>query len=382
MNHIAPTPDPILTEAEARARLISRQDYIACPTAFVDCRLPGSHLKRNYSMIGPGVTTATSQHVNLREPHGFNIGAAGMPPGITNNLHLHFTAEVFMLFGGTYRFRWGTEGQGGEYVGHDGDILSIPTWIFRGFTNEGPDEAMVFTTLGGDDTGGIIWHPSILAAAAQTGLYLTRDNQLIDTQTGATPPPEHDRLQPISPADIAQLRTWTPEQMRRRVVTPSDRAWSADALLDSRLPGHHSELAPVIGYGITQDRTHTPPIEGPHGFSQEWLRLPPGQAVSRHRIAEKQVLLAHSGPFEITLNPPGHEITLRLEPWSMLSIPAHTWRSIRNTSSTPAELLMITAGEARKTPEWPQETHAAAAVQNRAADASGLLAPAHLLPRG
>ena len=52
--------------------------------------------KENYSIIGPGVTQSAQQVVNLREPHGFNIGAAAMPDGVVNNLHLHFTAEVFL----------------------------------------------------------------------------------------------------------------------------------------------------------------------------------------------------------------------------------------------------------------------------------------------
>ena len=42
------------------------------------------------------VTENKEQFVNIREPHGFNIGAAGQPPHIKNSLHSHFTAEVFM----------------------------------------------------------------------------------------------------------------------------------------------------------------------------------------------------------------------------------------------------------------------------------------------
>lgn len=38
---------------------------------------------------------------------------------------------------------------------------------------------MVFTVLGGDNTGGIIWHPSVLAAASEYGMYLSKDNMLI-----------------------------------------------------------------------------------------------------------------------------------------------------------------------------------------------------------
>ena len=41
------------------------------------------------------------------------------------------------------------------------------------------------TVLGGDDTGGIIWAPEVLRRARDTGLYLGRDNQLIDGPAGA-----------------------------------------------------------------------------------------------------------------------------------------------------------------------------------------------------
>ncbi len=372
--------DLIVSEQDARARLFSRADYVSCPTAFIDCKKPGSHLKENYSMIGPGVTSSTEQVVNLREPHGFNLGAAAMPTGITNNLHIHFTAEVFMVFGGDFTFRWGDNGADGEFTGHDGDILSIPTWIFRGFVNVGPPTAMVFTTLGGDDTGGIIWHPSIITEAAQYGLYLTKDNILVDTATGAAPPPPDQRIDLISAEEIARLRHYSVAEMRKRVVTVADRAWSGAALLDSCLPGHASEIAPVIGFGISQDRDHAAPITNPHGFSHEWLRLAPGQSVSRFRIAEKQVLLAHTGAFTVTLNGPGHEVALPLEAWGMVSVPAQAWRSIRNDGDRPAELLIITAGDGRKVPDWPADTVAAARAMGRAIDRSGMIAPAHLLP--
>ena len=370
----------VVSAEDARARVISPADYVSCPTAFIDCKKPGSHLKQNYSMIGPGVTTSTEQVVNIREPHGFNIGAAAMPKGITNNLHIHFTAEVFMVFGGSYVFRWGDHGRDGEIVGEDGDIVSVPTWIFRGFTNVGPDDAMVFTTLGGDDTGGLIWHPSILAEAGQYGLYLTKDTILVDTEKGGQRPAHDQLIEPISQPEIDALRRYTPDQMRQRVVKAADRAWSKAALLDSCLPGHASELAPVIGFGISQDRDHEAPITNPHGFSHEWLRLAPGQSVSRFRIHEKQVLLAHTGHFTVTLNAPGEAVDLPLQAWGMVSVPAGAWRAIRNDSDTVAEILIITNGDARKIPEWPEETVLAARAAGRAVDRSGMLAPAHLLP--
>jgi mannose-6-phosphate isomerase-like protein (cupin superfamily) len=372
--------DVTISRQAAEERLIKRSDYVSCSVAFIDCKTPGSHLKENYSLIGPGVTSSADQVINLREPHGFNIGAAAMPNGITNNLHIHFTAEVFLCFKGEWKFRWGRNGDDGEIVGRAGDIVSVPTWIFRGFTNVGPDDGWIFTALGGDDTGGIIWHPSIISGAAQYGLYLSKDNMLIDTEKGAPRPSADQLINPMPAEEIAKLRRYSVEEMRQRVVTREERDWSADALLDSCLEGHRSEIAPVIGYGISQDRNHAPKITNPHGFSIEWLRVPAGQSVSSFRIGEKQVLMSYSGSASVVLNEPGSEVTLELNAWDTLSVPADVWRSIRNTSDVDTEIVVITAGEGRKTPEWRQDTLDAVLRAGRGVDKSGLIAPAYLIP--
>lgn len=375
-----PVTDVTISQEDAERRLIRRSDYVSCSVAFIDCKTPGSHLKENYSLIGPGVTTSSDQVINLPEPHGFNIGAAAMPNGITNNLHIHFTAEVFLVFKGEWRFRWGPNGDDGEIVGRAGDIVSMPTWIFRGFTNVGPDDGWLFTALGGDNTGGIIWHPSILNGAAQYGLYLTKDNLLVDTGTGAQKPADDEALKPISSEEIATLRRYSVEDMRQRVVTMAERAWSSHALLDSCLPGHASQIAPVIGFGISQDRNQQARIVNPHGFSIEWLKLPPGQSVSRFRIPNKQVLIAFAGHVAVTLNEPGSEVDIPIAPWDTASIPEHAWRTIRNTGDVDAEVVVITAGDGRKTPEWAPEVVEAVAAKGLAVDKSGFVAPAHLLP--
>lgn len=93
-----------MSDAESQRRLVRRKDMVAERVAFIDCKMPGSHLKENYSLIGPGVTQSKDQKVNLSEPHGFCLGVAAMPAGITNNLHIHYTAEVFMIFKGTWLF--------------------------------------------------------------------------------------------------------------------------------------------------------------------------------------------------------------------------------------------------------------------------------------
>ncbi len=371
---------PRISPEDARARLIKRSDMVACKVAFIDCKMPGSERKENYSLVGPGVTQSRDQVVNLTEAHGFSLGVAAMPPGTVNNLHVHFTAEVFMIQRGTWTFRWGADGKDGEIQGGPGDVVSIPTWIFRGFTNTGAEDGWIFTALGGDDTGGIIWHPSILENAARYGLHLTRDNMLVDTDAG-TPRPAADALMPaLSPEQISTLPRYTEAQMARRVVKAEARAWSTRALLDSCLPGHASELAPVIGHGMTEDREHAAPISNPHGFSIEWLRLSPGNQVGRHRLAEKQVAIVFSGALDIVLNEPGEEVSMRVEAGECFSTPGGAWRSLVAAGDAPVQVALITAGDHRKRLTWAPEIVRNAMAQGYGIDHDGHVAPLALLP--
>jgi mannose-6-phosphate isomerase-like protein (cupin superfamily) len=362
---------------DARSRLIRRQDMVACKVAFIDCKMPGSTAKENYSLIGPGVTQSADQVVNITEPHGFSLGVAAMPPGTTNNLHVHYTAEVFMVFSGTWLFRWGANGKDGEIIGHAGDVVSVPTWIFRGFSNIGQDNGWIFTALGGDDTGGIIWHPSILKTAAEHGLYLTRDNMLVDTDAGAPQPGPEELIEPLDEATIASLRRFDTQAMRKRVVTRGERAWSGRALLDSVLPGHAAELAAVIGHGMSQDLEQAAPIGNPHGFSVEWLRIAPGQTVGAFRLAEKQVLLVFEGAATVALDG-GEPVAVAAQ--EVFSVPGGAWRSIASVGEVAVEIAVVTAGDHKKHPQWSADIASAAAGLGVGLDHSGYLAPLRLLP--
>lgn len=369
-----------ITPAQAKSRVITPDEMESCNLAFIDCKLPGSHLKQNYSFIGPGVTQSSAQVVNIPEPHGFNIGAAAMPKGVTNNLHLHFTAEVFLIHEGTWRFRWGANGEN-EAEFSAPAILSIPTWIFRGFTNVSPQETcgMVYTVLGGNNTGGIIWHPSILAAASEYGLYLSKDNMLIDVNAGDTLPDASQLLTPLPPDEIAALRHYSVEEMRQRAVTGDDRRWSAYGLLDSVLPGHGGEIAPVIGFGMSQDRHSAPAIVNPHGFSVEWLRLAAEHVVGRHLCPDVQVIMVFKGALKVTWNQAGEEVSVIAPERSVISVPANSWRQYCAVGGD-VECILTTQGDQRKRVYWDNEILAQAKGYNRCLDPDGYVAAVDLLP--
>ena len=273
----------IVAADEVDARIIEPSQFVADTEAFIDVRLPRSQGKASYSFIGPGVSQNGRQTINLTIPHGFNVGAATVPAGKVNNPHLHYTAEVFICTAGKWRILIGEHGEQTIDIA-EGTVFSAPTFVFRGFENIGDDDGWLFAVLGGDETGGIVWAPHILAEAAETGLYLGRNYEVLDALAG------DDTTDVVSPMASSELVTesYSDEEIASRAVRLDAVDWSERALLSSVLPGHESRMAPMIGYGMSQNRRHVAPIGNPHGFSLEWLELPPGASTGRHRIDHSQ----------------------------------------------------------------------------------------------
>lgn len=379
----SPAPTSIIVSAaEAAARTIRRGDLVAAENAFIDCRTPGSEKKLNYSIIGSGVSE-TDQFINLEIPHGFQLGGASLPPGVNNSLHMHFTAEVFIVAAGTYTFRWGRHDIEGEYVGHVGDIISMPTWVFRGFTNIGGDDNFIFTILGQDETGGLIWDPNVLRQAEGHGLHLTVANKLVDTAAGDVLEDDVELVTPLADAEIARMRPYSLNDMRGRVTTNDDRQFATDAFLCTAVAGGAARLALAIGYGLTEDRLQEPRVHNPHGFSVAALRAGRGQGLLRHRHDESQVLIILAGEWQVTLNHADAGVDVRLGVHDTFSVPPGAWRSIINVSDHPdAEVVVVTGGDSRTRLEWAPDVVAAARTADVGIDANGYLAPWSLIHRG
>ena len=374
----------MLTEEQIRERFIPFSSLRYSTDAFIDYRIPGCGPKKNYALIGPGVSQNPNQPVSLREKHGFQVGGVAMPPGTRNPPHMHFTAEVFICTKGQWDLHWGFNPEPLKAPLGPGDIASVPTWIYRGFQNVGDEEGFMFTALGRDDTGGILWGARTLEEAREQGLHLTEDYEIVDEQLGRVwDETSMRRLQPMTPAEVGQLRAWSPQQMQQRVVRHADLQWSADALLDSALPGCGAQLAPVIGLGISQARDHLAPISNSHGFSIEWLRIPAGGQMSLHQLPCKQVLSVYQGSVQITMANAAPSAAQAVQPvaqveargtsagWDSFAMPADVWRSFHNTGATEALLLLMTPGDGRKTVIWSPPVVEAAAAAGFAIDANG-----------
>ena len=195
-----------MTPAEMEKRIVRYGDLIPCKTAFIDAHTPGSDQKENFTIIGGGVSESADQHVHINDTPGFNIGAAGQPPKCRNSLHSHTTAEVFFVLKGRWRFFWGRWGDAGEVTLEEGDIINIPTDIFRGFENIGTDYGMIMAVLGGDDAGGgVTWAPQVIQDAAEHGLVLGENGKLYDTKQGVTLPDGVSPMPVLSDAELAKI---------------------------------------------------------------------------------------------------------------------------------------------------------------------------------
>ena len=226
-------------------RVVRYADLEPCYDAFVDCRTPGSEAKENFTIIGPGVSENPAQHVHIAEPHGFNIGGARQPPGCVNSQHSHDTAEVFVVHTGTWRFDLGEHGDDAQITLHPGDTISLPTGMFRGFTNIGEDTGFLWAVLGGDNPGRVLWAPDVFEMAKDFGLVLLENGRLVNTLAGETLPADIAPMPPTSPHQVAVLARLTPDQADRIVVRKE------------------ATSAVLIGPGA--------PLGWPHGFILERL---------------------------------------------------------------------------------------------------------------
>lgn len=267
-----------------RSRLVRYGDLIPDRNAFVDTRNPGSEAKENFTIIGPGVAENPAAHVHIREKHGFNIGGARQPPGCINSQHSHETAEVFVVFSGHWRFGFGVDGDEGAVDAAPGTIGSVPTAMFRGFTNTGDTPGFLWVVLGGDDPGRVLWAPTVFDMAERYGLALMADGTLVDRAAGGVVPEGAALMPRTTAAEIAARPTPPPARLASCFVTPDAAAPAgplAAAGIDDRL---------IIGPGA--------PIGWPHGFTVARLRVDGGRTL-RHAHEAPEVLFCAEGSITV-----------------------------------------------------------------------------------
>ena len=278
------------------SRLVRYEDLIPCRDAFIDTRTPGSDQKENFTIIGPGVSENPNQHVHISEPHGFNIGGARQPPGCTNSQHSHDTEEVFFVHSGEWAFRLGEHGDDAEIILKPGDLISIPTQVFRGFENVGSDIGYLWAVLGGDDPGRVLWAPEVFDMAQDYGLVLLENGNLIDVGAGQS-----------LPDDVAPMPRTTSKQVADLQV------FDNKALADCCLRGKSEGM--LIG---PKGR-----LNWEHGFTVERIILNSDHSPVDELQTVPDVLFLHTGSLDVKID--GKLVSM--SPGDTLTIPKDSERS-------------------------------------------------------
>ena len=308
-----------MTYDEIESRIVRYGDLVPCKTAFIDAHTPGSDQKENFTIIGGGVSESADQHVHIKDTPGFNIGAAGQPPKCRNSLHSHRTAEVFFVLKGRWRFFWGRYGSAGEVTLEEGDIINIPTGIFRGFENIGTDYGMIMAILGGDDAGGgVLWAPQVIEDASNHGLVLGENGSLYDTKKGQALP---DGVKPMPLLTEEQLSDY-PEYSSQDVVPRFvARYWDMMALSDN-------QPANVISPdGMLKDKP---------GFSVDFISRQSLDDES-YSIDEHEILMVMRGHWSVELT--GEKITLA--PGDTFAVPPGIDRVLQPAMTGEASLFRV-----------------------------------------
>ncbi|MDT1985221.1 MAG: cupin domain-containing protein [Planktomarina sp.] len=319
-----------MTPQEMEKRIVRYGDLIPCKTAFIDAHTPGSNQKENFTIIGGGVSESSDQHVHLKETPGFNIGAAGQPPKCRNSLHIHSTAEVFFVLKGRWRFFWGRWGTAGEVVLEEGDIINIPTGIFRGFENIGTDYGMIMAILGGDDAGGgVTWAPQVIEDAAEHGLILGENGRLYDSKKGEKLPSGVKPMPVLSDDVLSRI----PEPTAKEFVPNYVGRYSDLISLAT------NQSVEVIGeHGLLSDKP---------GFKVDFVSR--NSAIGEaEKFEHSVVLMPMRGHWRLSSGNTG----ATLNPGDTCLLPANFQHSIKPSMSGEASLYRIFSNDDPAGPTW------------------------------
>lgn len=326
-------------------RLVPYADLIPCKNAFIDTRSPGSDKKENFTIIGPGVAENPDQHVHISIPHGFNIGGARQPAGCLNSQHSHLTEEVFVVHSGSWAFKTGVNADDGVIVLNKGDIISIPTDVFRGFENVGDDIAYLYAVLGSDDPGRVLWAPSVFELAEQYGLVLLENGALVDTNLGQTVPDDIAPMPVTTEAQIAEHRVITSEMLEDIIIRREDFQWTNSSLL-SQFEGVSE--APLVGPANPDEGLEKSKLGWEHDFVVRALALQSGASVPVHIRHEEEVIFVLEGELSLSVDNTQFVMTAG----DTFTTPIGTVRQFKNPSDTTTTLYITRRGNTPKAPEF------------------------------
>ena len=295
-------------------RIAKFNELIPSTLPFVEGRLEGHKERKNYSIVGPGVAEDSEQSVKISKAHGYNLGAVSANPKNGSGLHSHTTAEVFLIYSGKWRFYWGEDGKN-EIILGKGDIISMPTNMFRGFENAGDEEGLIFVVLGNDDPGIITWIPKVLISAKETGLALLDDNSLIDLKKNKIPTGKK-LLEPINNDQLQKFDNYSLNEIEK-FICRFDNQSKFQNDLDGGI-----KLIQIIGNQFC-NQSYNPLIDQNTGFNLSILKSKNGQ-IKDLIFTKPTIMFSQKGLWKIKIENDVFEINSK----DTFSVPLNTKLSI------------------------------------------------------
>ena len=291
-------------------RIAKFDDLVPSSLPFVEGKLEGHKERKNFSIVGPGVAEDSKQFIKISMAHGYNLGAVIAKPKNGSGLHSHTTAEVFLIYSGSWRFYWGAQGKE-EIILKAGDIISMPTNMFRAFENVGKEEGLIFVVLGGDDPGIITWVPNVLKKAKETGMALLEDNSLIDLTTNKIPEGKK-LLEPISNDELKKFNNYTLNELKK-FISKFEKRSKYENNLDNGI-----SLIQMLGRQF-MDKSFTPVINQDTGFNLSILRAKKG-SLNDLIFNKPTILFSQKGLWNIQIQ----NSNIRLNSKDTFSVPIDT----------------------------------------------------------
>ena len=312
------------------ARLAKFDELTPSEIPFVEGKLKGHQKRKNYAIVGPGVSEDSKQNVKIGESHGFNIGAVSAAPMNGSGLHSHTTAEVFIIHSGSWRFYWGVNGEEGEVILNKGDVASFPTNMFRGFQNVSEEEALMFVVLGEDDPGVITWTPKLLKEANESGMLLMEDSSLIDLNKQNVPEGKL-ATKPLEEKELEAFDHYTSDEIEKFVIRYED----ATMYVSDEHYNTNSIINYLDSFEIHGKRIN-PQIPHKTGFGLSLLK-----GVSAHIhpyfLDLSECYHCLNGKWEVTCD----DEKVILGPRDSFSAPKKSTRSVRQVSKEEGSLFIV-----------------------------------------
>jgi mannose-6-phosphate isomerase-like protein (cupin superfamily) len=169
---------PKISEEVMGKQIFRFQDRVPHEESYLDCRLSGG-AKKSYGLIGPGMAEAADRLSLLNYKHSFTFELVEAESGNGFHTFKQSTKQVVFVQQGEWKISLGENGEDGEVVLKEKDIMSIPTDVYRRIECVGKETGFLFIINSGDDRPKLEWAPEVVKAARETGLSLDENNRLI-----------------------------------------------------------------------------------------------------------------------------------------------------------------------------------------------------------